>query len=38
MTNQFSNILNYDTLDESELQTYQGLLKNLMISIKAYDY
>ena len=32
MTNQFSNILNYDTLDESELQTYQGLLK------KSYDF
>ena len=32
MTNQFSNICNYDTLDESELQTYQGLLK------KSYDF
>ena len=32
MTNQFSNILNYDTLDESELQTYQELLK------KSYDF
>ena len=32
MTNQFSNFLNYDTLDESELQTYQGLLK------KSYDF
>ena len=32
MTNEFSNSIDYDTLDESELQTYQGLLK------KSYDF
>ena len=32
MTNEFSNSMDYDTLDESELQTYQGLLK------KSYDF
>ena len=32
MTNEFSNSIDYDTLDESELQTYQGLLK------KSYNF
>ena len=32
MTNEYSNTIDYDTLDESELQTYQGLLK------KSYDF
>ena len=32
MTNEFSNSIDYDTLDESELQTYQVLLK------KSYDF
>ena len=32
MTNEFSNSMDYDTLDESELQTYQGLLK------KSYNF
>ena len=32
MTNEYSNTIDYDTLDESELQTYQELLK------KSYDF
>jgi len=32
MVNELSNNLNYDTLSQDEIQTYQGLLK------KSYDF
>ena len=32
MTNEFSNNIDYESLDENEIQTYQGLLK------KSYDF